>query len=144
MIREKIRLKNSQRHMTAHFFERTAPCQSVISRGDSLPHFFFPVIQLFVVITALLSLSLFDLCLWSQMLAEGCNPPQKILWGQVWTSLWCSSPKTANTDSTKTPTATGQYQMHFCSDSDTYMTITYMSITTMYYLFRRPCVLLGE
>lgn len=60
----------------------------------------------FVVTAVLFSLSLFDLGLWSQMLAEGCNPTEKAFQDCVWCSLWCSSPKTANTDaSSQTPSS---------------------------------------
>lgn len=69
------------------------------SRQLLLQYSYCPMPWQFVVTAVLFSLSLFDLGLWSQMLAEGCNPTEKTFQGSVWCSLRCSSPKTANTDS---------------------------------------------
>lgn len=72
------------------------PPNQTVAEGDSSSSS-CSIAWLFVVIAVLFSLSLFDLGLWSQMLAEGCYPTEQTFEGCNWCSLWCSAAKTANT-----------------------------------------------
>lgn len=87
----------SRRRTLSHLWGRPWPSSG--SRQLLLQCRHCPMAWQFVVTAVLFSLSRVDLGLWSQMLAEGCNPTEKTLQGCVWCSLRCSSPKTANTNS---------------------------------------------